>query len=578
MKSQYRDFKKLIFILNISKWDLFKILAFILVASAIELLGLSIVIPFIGSIFDLTSNSHFEFLSFTNFSNEDLQSILLILLILIFLLKTLISIFIKWYIGVFSAKQKALLQKKLISLYQNMDYEDYIAKNNSEYVRNIREIGSDCLSNLDMSLKVFADTIIFFFIVCFLALINFKVLLIVTIISFLILFIYQYLLRPISIRLGEIRNKSIGNIHRYIDLGIKGMKETKVLKKDNFFTKNLFNYANIITNTQKKAILIHDSPKHILEFLFLFVGIIFIYYLNATNQDIKLYFPIIGVYLIAAIRLLPSISFIISSLNRVAGLYSSTNIIYNDLVKFSKFKNTRLKNLIEERSNYNEIESIQIKDVSFTYKNSKVKVFEKINFIINKNECVGIIGESGSGKTTFVDILLGLLRPSSGEIFVNNKKLSDEFNLYDKIGYLPQEPIILEDTIKTNISLENDENRIDHDKISEVIKQSNLQKVISNFPKGLNTLIGENGVRLSGGQNKRLALARTFYHGKKFIIMDEATNSLDINTENYIANEIKNIKGKLTIVIISHSRNILKHCDKIFEVKDKFINLSNERI
>ena len=373
-------------------------------------------------------------------------------------------------------------------------------------------------------------------------------------------------------RLGEIRNEAIGKIHKYIDFGIRGMKETKILKKDKFFTSNLFNYANVITETQKKAILIHDSPKHILEFLFLLIGIIFIYYLSLTNQDLKFYFPLIGVYLLASIRLLPSISFIITSLNKIAGLYSSADILYNDFKYFSKEKKN--ESFEADKKNLIKIDSIQMEDLSFRYKNSKDKVFEKINFNIEKNECIGIVGDSGSGKTTFVDILLGLLKPSGGKIYLNGKLLPEEFNLSGNIAYLPQEPMILEETIKINISLEKDIEKINEKKILQSIKRANLESVILKLPNGLDTLIGKDGVRLSGGQNKRVALARTFYHGKEFIIMDEATSSLDRQAEDFIAEEIKNIKGKVTIIIISHSKNILKYCDKIYEVKNKSISIN----
>ena len=574
MNSQLIDFKKLIFVLNIKKLDLIKILCLILFATVIELLGLGIVIPFINQTFGLTDQTSLKFLNFGDVADNTKLSIFLILLLIVFFLKTVISIFIKWYIGVFSSKQSALLHKRLITLYQNMNYEDYVSKNNSEYVRNIREIGGDCLSNLDMSLKTIAEIIVFFFIICFLAIINFKVLLVISTLFLTILFIYQHFLKPISVKLGEIRNSSIGNIHRYIDLGIRGMKETKILRKDKFFTKNLFYYANIVTETQKKAILIHDSPKHILEFFFLLIGLLFIYYLSITNQELKNYFPVIGVYLLASIRLLPSIAFIISSLNRIAGLYSSTNIIYNDIKKFSIHKNFEKKEFTTDKNNTTDINSIRMEDVKFSYKNLKMEVFDNINFKITQNECIGIIGDSGSGKTTFVDILLGLLKPTSGKIFVNNKLLTEkDFNLSGNIGYLPQEPLVLEESIRTNITLEKDDDKIDDKKLIESIKKANLKEVISKLPRGLNTLIGEGGVRLSGGQNKRITLARTFYHGKKFIIMDEATSSLDINAENYIANEIENIKGKITIIIISHSKNIMKYCDKIYEVKNKTISL-----
>ena len=181
-------------------------------------------------------------------------------------------------------------------------------------------------------------------------------------------------------------------------------------------------------------------------------------------------------YLLASIRLLPSISFIITSLNKIAGLYSSADILYNDFKNFSKEKN--YESFKADKKNLIKIDSIQMEDLSFRYKNSKDKVFEKINFNIEKNECIGIVGDSGSGKTTFVDILLGLLKPSGGKIYLNGKLLPEEFNLSGNIAYLPQEPMILEETIKINISLEKDIEKINEKKILQSIKRANLESVI----------------------------------------------------------------------------------------------------
>ncbi len=215
-----------------------------------------------------------------------------------------------------------------------------------------------------------------------------------------------------------------------------------------------------------------------------------------------------------------------------------------------------------------------MKNISFKYKNSDIEVFNNINFDLEKNDCIGIIGESGSGKTTFVDMMLGLLQPTNGKMYLNDQYIEKfSSNLINKIAYLPQEPIILDEKIKTNISLEINENLININKINQALLRSNFKKVLNNLPQGFETVIGDGGIRLSGGQNKRLALARAFYHGKNIIIMDEATSSLDLETENYIADQIKELKGKITIIIISHQLNILKYCNKIYKVDNKNINL-----
>ncbi len=175
-----------------------------------------------------------------------------------------------------------------------------------------------------------------------------------------------------------------------------------------------------------------------------------------------------------------------------------------------------------------------------------------------------------------MDILLGLLIPTRGKIYINEKVAENYLlRLTGNIAYLPQEPIILEESIQTNITLEKEEKKINFDKLRESIKSSNLDEVIKNSTKGLNTMIGEKGIRLSGGQNKRLALARTFYHGKNFLILDEATSSLDKDNENTIAEQIKELKGRYTIILISHQPNILKYCDKIYKIENKKVILNN---
>ena len=221
---------------------------------------------------------------------------------------------------------------------------------------------------------------------------------------------------------------------------------------------------------------------------------------------------------------------------------------------------------------------MKFRDVDFSYQNTGIVILKNINFELKKNDCIGIMGRSGEGKTTFVDIMLGLLKPQNGEILINGKLIDDySSNFTGNIAYVPQEPIILDDEIVTNITLETDKKNVNYEKLKYSITKANLDEVIDKLPNKLETKVGDNGVRLSGGQNKRLALSRAFYHGKEIIMIDEATSALDFKTESLIAEEIRAVKGKTTIVIISHSKNILKYCDKIYSIQNKSISLLNEK-
>ena len=232
----------------------------------------------------------------------------------------------------------------------------------------------------------------------------------------------------------------------------------------------------------------------------------------------------------------------------------------------------------EEKIPSNYFSSVELKNVGFRYPNSSNYVLKNINLKIQKNEFIGIVGESGVGKSTFVDIILGLITPQEGEVILNDKKqIKDHKDWSGSVAYLPQNDLILDHDLKTNISLIYDQKQQNKDKLNEAIKNSNLEKFVTSLPNGLDTKIGENGIRLSGGQDKRIALARTFYHNKDIIVLDEATSSLDLETENNIVEQIGKLKNQKTVIIISHRINTLKYCDKIYEIKNQNILEINKK-
>jgi ABC-type multidrug transport system fused ATPase/permease subunit len=386
-----------------------------------------------------------------------------------------------------------------------------------------------------------------------------------------IFLIYEKILKPINLGLGKNNVEASKQIYKNIDAGIKALKEIRVLSKEEFFTKKLSISALKIYKTQKISSLISDSPRYVFEFFVVSSALTTFLILSFKESDFKDYLPTLGVFLLAGLRLLPSFSLITSSLSRIGYTQYGVKKVCEDLELYSQNTSVVKKKI---QNKIKKFESIKLEDVSFNYNNSSKLIFKNINFSIYRNSCIGIVGDSGIGKTTLVDLLLGLIKPKNGKIFVNNISINDETKiLLSKIAYLPQEPIILDEDIKTNVTLKIETKKINNNKILKALKKANLIDFINKLPKKLETVIGEGGIRLSGGQNKRLALARAFYHGREIIIMDEATSSLDIINENYIAEQIKYLKGKITIIIISHQKNILKYCDKIYKIENKNINL-----
>lgn len=580
MIKNFQNFIRLINVTDTKKIYLIFLIFLMLISSFADILSLGLIIPYVTQILNLQKNPEdflpidLNFLSY--FPEENFIFLLTLLLIFVFFLKSLLSILIRWMISKFSFEQFAILQVKLLSVYQNMNYEDHILRSSSDYIKNIRELCRECLNNIELTLKVLSEIIISFVIILFLGFVNYKALLLFFITFFPIYLIYEIFLKPINVKLGSTQTNALRATYNIIDNSMRGFKETRILGKEAFFKNKLEKFAYIFYDTQKKSVLITDSPRYVFEFFIILVSLLGILYINKSS-NLSSYLPLVSIYLVAAIRLLPGISLIASSQSRISlGQYAVTQII-NDIDQL-KNKNLKISNIRNQNQFSDEFESLKFKNVNFFYNNTGIKVFENLNFDLKKNDCIGLKGKSGEGKTTFVDIMLGLLTPQKGEIIVNDNLLNSfGSNFIGSIAYVPQEPVILDEKISTNIALETDEKKINYEKMQFAINQANLNEVVKNLPNKIETKIGDNGVRLSGGQNKRLALSRAFYHGKKIIIIDEATSALDVKTENLIAEEIKNIKGKTTIIIISHSDNILKYCDKVFLIENKSISLLNKK-
>lgn len=307
-----------------------------------------------------------------------------------------------------------------------------------------------------------------------------------------------------------------------------------------------------------------DLPKPIIEFFIMIVMsflIFFVYYFfNFNKQDI---FAMLGIFAIAMFRLLPSFNRIFNSLNQLKFHSSTTDIILDFFNKNPK------PALIKSKEEYSGLkESIVIDNVSFKYDLSNDFVFENIDLKINKNEVIGIFGDSGSGKSTLLNIITFLLKPTSGKILVDKKPLESIYKLFQRrIGYVSQKTYLIDGTVIENVIFGQNEKSYDYDLFNSVMVNSNLQKFIDNMPEKEKTYIGERGARLSGGQQQRIGIARALYKKPDILILDEATNALDENSEREIFNTINNFKNKITIIIVSHNKSVLENTDKVYKIE-----------
>ncbi len=564
--------------IGIKKKYLIFLVSLFLSIAFIDLLSLGLISPYVTIVLDIDQYdlSNIPLLSsFQDTNKENLIFIFSAFLISIFLIKSVLSVFIRWVITRFAYEQYAVIQVKLMKAYQNMNFEEFVSRNESEYIRNIRELSAECIAAIDAFLRLMSEFIILLTIGIFLTWLNYKMVLFLFLVIIPVFLVYEIFLKPINTKLGKNKVNASKELFKTVDAGISAFKEIKILSKENFFLQEIKNIAKKIKGFELKSSLIKDSPRYVFEFAIIAPTLIVVMILSFDkNYNIIEILPTLAIFFLAAIRILPSISVIVNSQGRLSFSIPAIKIVVDDLKKYSKYSDENSN--IEH--NADNLKFLKFENIHFQYKNSKNKIFENLNFNIKENECVGIIGESGIGKTTLIHLLLGLLNPNSGDIIVNNKQKIDSLEKFSGIiSYMPQDPIILDDTIIKNITFENNEKNINFEKYANALNQSNLDKVLNQLPKKDRTFIGENGIRLSGGQYKRIALARTFYFEKKILVMDEATNSLDPESEKYVMEQVNELKGKKTIIIITHKQNILSNCDKIYKVEDKKINLMKEK-
>ena len=366
----------------------------------------------------------------------------------------------------------------------------------------------------------------------------------------------------------DVHESSQSRVKNLIE-GLGGIKEILVFNKVNSFI-NQFKKSNLkLTSAKKNNSIIGSLPRYIIEIVLVIILVITLLVISLLKDPIVNNLTLIGFFSATFIRLTPSAYRILSSLQRVKFTQKILNSLYKNLIYFDKIninnnnhQNIIKKDLIEIKN------TIKIKNLNFSY-DSKRDLFNNLNLEIKIGETVGIFGDSGSGKSSFINLLIGLLKPDSGKILVNDKDIHSNISHWRKnIGYVPQSIFLIDDTFKKNITFEIENDSENLTKLNDCLKQAELTKFINTLQNGLDTIVGERGSRISGGQLQRVGIARALYNDPKILIFDESTSALDKDTELEIIKNIYKFKNKKTLIIITHKRDLLKECDKIYKLEN----------
>ena len=533
----------------------------------LEVLSLSIIYPLVKV---MMGGSNLEYINYVKeisiFKKYPLIFVLCIILMFLFILKNIVSYLIRVWLAKFSWITLVVLRKKVVKDYAKLEYESFLAKGVVYVNSAINEYTRIIIQGMEASIRLIGEMLIFFLIIGYLLFLNINVTIILLFFVFIIALTYYLLTFKKVVIQGKENQEGEKVLYSSSYYLFRGIKEIKILRKENYLIDKLINGAKKISNANIQNQKIKLLPKYLLEAFFIIFGCLFIIFSTKMNYDNSEIISLISVYAFAALRLLPSVSQIGICINDLNFAISPTKLVYADIYE-NNFNNYISINKEKNRDD-GKFKLMNLEGVSFNYKNSEKKILQNLNLEVKKNDFIGIIGQSGVGKSTLIDMILGYLKPTNGKIHIkdqqNNLIRSDEI-----MSYVAQEPIVIQGSISENIRLSEKESPENDLKVKNAIKFADLESFVNTLDEGINTILGEGGINLSIGQKQRLALARCFYSQREIMILDEPSSALDQETQDNIFDNLNFLKGKKTIILITHNHSTLKYCEKIFIFDDK---------
>ncbi|MDB9885284.1 ABC transporter ATP-binding protein/permease [Gammaproteobacteria bacterium] len=548
---------------------LFKIQLLLIFMAIFELIGIASIFPFMA----LVGNQSIlyepgpiaEFFKFSQIADpNNFLMLLAVSVFLIILSSSLFSIFASWKLAMFGNKVGANIGNRLFCFYMHQPWLYHSDQNSSTLtskianesyrlthfvinpvlLMNARLISAVCICTMLLIFNpLIAISGAFFFGSAYYLIFSFA--------SF-------YLDRN-----GKIISHDTQARFRLMSEGFGGIKDTLLLGRQSKFIDRFKSVSNNIAHANGLTTTLISLPRYLVELLLLTAVILLVVFLLITNEENML--SILSVYALAGLKLLPAFQQVYSSLSLIKGNISAFTVLNKDLIA-SNPKNLATKIDPFENKKIQFLNTIKFKNISFSYPKEHIKVINEVSLTIKKNTCIGIVGSSGSGKSTTVDLLLGLLEPSEGEIVIDSKVLN-KTNIrkwQNIVGYVPQDIYLSDLSIKENIAFGLPKIDISNEAIDQALELANLKDFVNSLPESANTVVGERGVQLSGGQRQRIGIARALYHEAEVLILDEATSSLDGLTEKSIMDNINSFTGKKTIIMVAHRLATVRNCDDIF--------------
>ena len=558
------------------KIGLLLMLVVIGIGTVLELMGVTMIMPFIEVVMNPEAIQKKWYLNLLyngmGFQTDVAFMIFLALMLAVIYVVKNVYLCIMYnlqYHFTFSNQRK--LAYRMLDCYMRQPYAFHLSHNSAELMRNVNGDTSMLFLGVLAILQLITELCVCVALGIFLFIQDKTITVGVVAILGMFLFFFAKGFKKHLSRIGSEDRKYNAGISKWLMQSFGGIKETKIMDCEDFFLAKFdYNYKNY-ASCERTYRFLQVVPRPVMEAVSVCALLIVVAFklLNGTHS---VYFvSTLSVFAVAAFRLLPSINRITNYLGVIMFNKPAVDSVYHDLKQIDELGKVRA-HMDKTKSPLPLKDRIEIRNMSFRYPNSDGYVLKNINIFIRKNESTALIGPSGAGKTTLADIILGALEPVEGGVYVDGVNIRDHMSAWHKnLGYIPQSIYLMDDTIRNNIAYGISEEDIDEDKIWKALEQAQLKEFIQSLDKGLDTEIGEGGVRLSGGQRQRIGIARALYHDPEVLVLDEATSALDNETESAVMEAIDSLSGKKTLIIIAHRLTTIKNCDVVYEVKDEGI-------
>ncbi|WP_337537561.1 ABC transporter ATP-binding protein [Suilimivivens sp.] len=561
------------------KWQLVGLGIMIFIGGLLETLGVSAMIPVVQALLAPDELMGYidripvvknlcDALSITTVKQVTMA--LLYGMMAIYVIKNLYILLLTYMQNTFITKNRNRMISRVMAEFLNRPYEKYLGADIPTVFRitdsDIPQTFSLILAMLQLASEVVVSCLIFMVL-----LLNDPgmTLFIIAVFGLLTLFIVK-VFKPRLNRIGA-RNQAIqSRIAKWRIQATYGLKDVKVLNREEFYVRNYYETGKVGAEVARNYAVLNNMPRLLIETVFIVSVLGFlVVYINGGG-DITAMVTTISAFAIAAVRVLPSVNRINTYITEIAYTQPSLDFVYDNLQEGMK-----TDAMLAERKAYSQVEKlkldhqIELDHISFHYPDSDKNIFEDAHMIVPKGKSVGIIGTSGAGKSTIVDILLGLLHAQTGMITCDGVDIFKNYESWlAQIGYIPQSIYLIDESIRDNIAFGIDADKIDEKRIWEVLEEAQLKEFVEELPEGLDTTIGDRGVRLSGGQRQRIGIARALYNDPEILVFDEATSALDNDTEAAVMEAVNSFHGRKTMIIIAHRLNTIEKCDMIYKVEN----------